>query len=254
MNFVPVPAELDTLEVLLLGDLHAGHLCHSEELLDYYLAKLAVNPFMRLILLGDLIEMKLKNSKGRASEQVWPIQQQRKYLVEKLKPFANRIDGCVPGNHEERQLNEGGDDETEVIMQLIGCPNYFDPVGMVVYYTERDRHCSYTIGMRHGSAGGQMIGSGLNAAQKDVLNMQAEVYVEGHCHKCTEGPRQGVLKPDFGNRCGAVGTYKVITNGSLLDPRKSYAAMKGYPWCLPEQGILQLSMKKGHKSIGLVRE
>jgi hypothetical protein len=254
INFVSVPAEVEVLQVLLLGDLHAGHFCHNEALLDFYLHKLDENPAMRCLILGDLFEAKMRGSKGKPEEQVLPITQQRKYLVQKLKPYADRIDGVVPGNHEERQSNEGGDDLTEVLCNELGVKHYFNPVGMVVYYSERVRACAYTVGIRHGNAGGFMIGSGLNAAQRDVYNMIADVYVEGHCHKLTEGPKQGALKPDFQNRCGVVSIYKVITNGSLLDPRRSYAAMKGYTLAMPEQGILQLDMRKGKKSIGLKRE
>ena len=254
INFVAVPEHVEVLKVLMLGDLHAGHVCHSEELLDYYLGLLKADPDMRCILLGDLIECHLRTSKGKPSHQVKSIPEQRRYLVEKLGPIADRIDGAVPGNHEERQSDAGGDDITEVILNEIGCRHYFDPVGMVAYYTEKQRHVGYTVGLRHGSAGGQMIGSGLNGASKDVLNMVADVYVEGHCHKCTEGPKQGALKADWNNRCGSVRTYKVITNGSLLDPRISYAAMKGYPWCLPEQGVLLFNMKKCNRAITMVRQ
>jgi len=253
VNFVAVPAEVDVLEVLLLGDLHAGHKCHSEELLDYYLKKLKESPYMRCILLGDLFECLLRTSKGKPSHQIMPIPEQRHYLVEKLGPIVDRIDASVPGNHEERQSNEGGDDIMEVLMNEIGCKNYFDPIGLVVYSSQKRGKAAYTVGVRHGSSNGTLIGSGLNATVKDVFNMQADVYVEGHCHKCTEGPRQGVLKPDFHNQCGVTSIYKVITNGSLLDPRRSYAEMKGYPNCMPEQGILRLDMRKNYKSIEMVR-
>lgn len=251
-NFVKVPAEVEQLRILMLGDWHAGHFCHSEELLDYYLSFLDQDPYMRVVLLGDLFESKFKGSPGKPEEQVLSIREQRKYIVGKLEPYADRIDGAVPGNHDERQSNEGGDSLMEVVMDAIGCPHFFEPVGLIGYSSEKSKACSYVIGLRHGSAGGTQIGNGLNAAFKtDVPNLDADIYIEGHCHKGSRGPKLGRLTLDFANRCNTMRTYYVITNGSLLDPRKSYGAMKGYPMCMPEQGILTLDMRKRHKRVSV---
>lgn len=248
-NFVKVPADVEKLRVMMLGDWHCGHFCHDDALLNYYLRQLDEDPAMRVILLGDMFEAKMKDSPGKPEEQVMSIRDQRHYIVNKLKPYASRIDGAVPGNHDDRQSKFGGDSLMEVVMTEIGCPHFFEPVGMVIYSTERQRACSYTIGLRHGSAGGTQIGNGLNATMKDVPNMYADIYLEGHCHKGSRGPKLGQIVPDHANQCGVLRTYYVVTNGSLLDPRKSYAAMKGYPLCMPEQGILTLDMRKGQKRV-----
>ena len=102
INVVRVRAGIDDLRVLLLSDLHVGHMCFDEKLLDYYLGLLDADTDMRVLLLGDLHETKMRKSKGLLSEQVLPLPEQRRFLTRKLRPFTQRIDGAILGNHEYR--------------------------------------------------------------------------------------------------------------------------------------------------------
>ena len=120
INVVRVSADIDDLRVLVLSDLHVGHMCFDEKLLDYYLGLLDADTDMRVLLLGDLHETKMRKSKGLLSEQVLPLPEQRKLLVQKLKPCADRIDGAVLGNHEYRSPDEGGDDPMDVLADCLG--------------------------------------------------------------------------------------------------------------------------------------
>ena len=71
INVVRVGADVDDLRVLVLSDLHVGHQCFDEKMLDYYLGLLDNDPNMRVLLLGDLHETKMRKSR-LLSEQVWP--------------------------------------------------------------------------------------------------------------------------------------------------------------------------------------
>ena len=128
---------------------------------------------MRCLMLGDLFEAKFKNSKGKPEEQVWSVRDQRKYLVKKLKPYKDRIDVSVPGNHDDRQSQEGGDSLMEVLMNEIGCGNFYEPMAVVVYASDKSAACSYVVAVRHGSTGGYLLGSGLNATHRDAWNVEA---------------------------------------------------------------------------------
>lgn len=243
------------MKVLVLSDLHAGHFCHDERLLDYYLGLLEKDAAMRCILLGDMFEAKFKSSKGKPEEQTMSVRDQRKYLVKKLKPFASRIDMAVPGNHDDRQSQEGGDSLMEVLMNELGCSNFYEPIGVLVYASDKPGGaCSYTIACRHGSTGGYLLGSGLNATHRDAWNVEADIYIEGHCHKGTASQALQRLQVQENNKRLSWRPYWVMTNGSLLNPARSYAAMHGYPMASPQQAILSISMFKRNRSVAVAWE
>jgi len=227
-----------------------GHACHNGALLDYYLEILNKNPNADALLLGDLFECKLRNSKGKPEEQIIPVRDQKKLIREKLRPYASRIRGAVPGNHDDRQSQEGGSSLTEDVCYDLGIP-FFETTGVAVFSSERVRACAYTVAFRHGNSGGQLIGSGLNATMKDAWNVEADIYVEGHCHKGTSTQPMERAVVDMSNKCLTSRYYWVITNGALLDYTKSYGAMKGYPRTAPRQGIMTLTMLKGAKDVSV---
>lgn len=249
-----IPAEVDKLRVLVLSDLHAGHFCHDEKLLDYYLSLLEKDKTMRCVLLGDLFEAKFKGSKGKPEEQVKSVRDQRHYLVKKLKPYADRFDMCVPGNHDDRQSQEGGDSLMEVLMNEIGCPHFYEPMAVLVYASDKTNTCSYTLALRHGSTGGYLLGSGLNATHRDAWNVEADIYIEGHCHKGTASQPLQRLQVQEHKHMLTWRPYWVITNGSLLNPSRSYAAMKGYPMAQPCQAVLTINMLKRNRGVAVAWE
>lgn len=251
MNIVRVPASVDRLGVLVLSDLHAGHFCHDEPRLNRLLDMLDKEENMRVLMLGDMFEAKFKNSKGKPEEQVKSVRDQRRYLVSKLKKFADRIDLSVPGNHDDRQSQEGGDSLMEVLMNEIGCPHFYEPLGVVVYATDKRTPCSYTLAARHGNTGGYLLGSGLNATHRDAWNVEADIYLEGHCHKGTASQALQRLTVLEHKKRLVWRPYWVITNGSLLDPARSYAAMKGYPMAQPCQAVLTINMIKDRRGVGV---
>jgi hypothetical protein len=253
INVVRVAADVDDLRVLVLSDLHAGHMCFDERMLDYYLGLLDNDPAMRVLLLGDLHETKMRKSKGLLSEQVWPLTEQRKFLVRKLKPYADRIDGAVMGNHEYRSPDEGGDDPMGVLCECLGVPEdrYFGHFGCVAYASDKPRRIAYRLSLKHGASGGTMVGAGLNAVHRQTCNIEADIYVEGHVHKAScAGPLQRYV-PDLHNGDLPATPYWEITNGSLLNAERSYAEMKGYPLTAPCQSILTISMRKGSRNVSV---
>lgn len=250
LNWVKIPADVEKQEVLLAGDWHIGHFCHDERLLKYYLSLMDTNPTMLMLLLGDLYECKLRNSKGKPEEQTLSVRDQKKKLRASLEPYADRIIGSVPGNHDERQGQEGGSSLTEDLCYDLGAP-FFEPTGVVVLASEKQRACAYTLAFRHGNSNGTLIGSGLNATHKDAWNTEADVYIEGHCHKGTVSQPLERSVVNYPNKCLTNRLYWVITNGSLLNAEKSYGAMHGYPRTAPRQGIVTFTMRKHDKDVNV---
>lgn len=252
LHIVRVPAEVDTLKVLCLGDLHVGHACHDEGRLDYYLSLVDANT--RIVMLGDLYEHKLRHSKGRPSEQVRSVQEQRQYLQRKLMPHRDKIVAGIIGNHEERSLNEGGDDPMAILCEILGV-HYMGYSGVVAFCSNKVNACSYTIAMRHGNGGGGMAGAAVNEAHRAIWNVQGvDIYLSGHTHKPNYTPPMIGVCPDLSNRKLIEREQHVIINGALLGWEGSYAEpknMRRYKSC---QAIISLSMMKRNRQIGVAWE
>lgn len=247
LKVVRIPAEVTDLPVLYLCDLHVGHRCFDEALLDYYLAKAEANPVMRILIGGDLFEAANRKSPGRVGDQVMSVTEQRKYLQRRLEPFRDRTDGAVPGNHEERIPNEGGDDEMAVLCELLGI-DYFGYVGMIAYATDKSNNCAYVVSFRHGASNALLPGGAVNAAQRQLWIDQADVYLSGHTHKPSVTTNM-IRVPDLYAPAVRVKEQHLVTGGALLNPWKSYAAMKGYPIAKPCQAIVTLRMMKRNRKV-----
>ncbi len=249
LHIVSVPAEIDDLKILVLGDLHIGHRCFDEKLLDKYLSQ--VDDATRILLLGDLFEAGTRRSPGRLDDRVMGVTDQRVFLEAKLDRYRTQIDAAVTGNHEERIPSEGGDDPMDVLCRLLDTQEhqirYFQYAGIVAYVTEKSNACGYTIALRHGASNAMLPGGAVNAAQRYLWNAYADVYVSGHVHK-PSWTTNIVEVPDLSNRVMLQREQHIITNGALLSPRRSYAEMKGYPIAKPCQAMITLHMvKKGRQ-------
>ncbi len=250
INIVRVPADIDDLRVLILSDLHVGHICFDESIFDYYLSLLDDDPDMRVVCLGDLHETKLRTSKGAPSEQIMPLPEQRKYLIRRLKPYSDRIDGVIRGNHEDRSPNDGGDDPMDILCDCLGISDrYFGNLGCVAYASDKPRKIAYRVSIKHGSGGGTTIGNPLNHVHKDIFNMNADIYLRGHYHKATFAGPFSRYDPDLRNASNPMREYWLATNGALLSSEGSYAEKRNYPLTYPAQLIMTLSMRKGHRSV-----
>lgn len=246
LHIVRIPAEVDVLKVLFLGDCHGGHRCFDERLLDYYLGLVDANT--RILILGDLFEAANRKSPGRGpADQVMTVSEQRKFWQRKLEPFKGQIDAAVTGNHEERIPNEGGDDMMEVLCELLGI-KYLGYAGVVMYSTEKSGKCAYTIAIRHGSSNAILAGSAMNSAQRNLWNVLADVYVSGHVHKPSFSTNI-IEVPNPENGVMLQREQYIITNGALLRAKGSYAELKGYPVAKPCQAIIKLSMNKHKRKI-----
>ncbi len=252
LHVVPVPADITELKVLVLGDLHAGHRCFDEKLLDYYLTQ--VDGATRILLLGDLYEAGTRRSPGRLDDRVMGLVEQRALLEAKLGPYRAQIDAAVTGNHEERIPGEGGDDPMDVLCRLLDTPEhqirYFKYAGVVAYVSKKVNACAYTLAIRHGASNAVLPGGAVNAAQRHLWNVYADVYVSGHVHK-PSWTTNVIEVPDLSNRVMLQREQHIVTNGALLNPKRSYAELKGYPIAKPCQAVIRLQMLKRNRRISV---
>ena len=96
------------INIYPLGDVHLGSKECNVELLNEWVEMVKNDPFGYAVIIGDLMNMGLKNSKSNVYEEVLNPMEQKERCFEILNPIADKILACCPGNHQYRANREVG--------------------------------------------------------------------------------------------------------------------------------------------------
>lgn len=126
-DFTPIVHKLDgrTIRVWAVADVHIGAKECDLAGFSKFLAKIHGNPDDYLLLCGDLINNGIKDSLTSVYDETMPPQEQINTAVELLEPVADKILGCVSGNHEQRSNKQVGIDPMQYISSLLHVPEVF---------------------------------------------------------------------------------------------------------------------------------
>ena len=183
---VRLPRTVETAEILSLADLHLGDRRHLRNLLSDIIRWVDASPSRYVALNGDLIDNAIRESVGDPYTATLPPQEQKKLIIETLKPLKDKILLCNVGNHEERSYKHGGGDPDEDIAMALDVPYGREGTLLRVevgYNSKNGTGFVYRIYFTHGWAGGKRSGSALNAAEELEHTLDADAYVLGHSHK-----------------------------------------------------------------------
>lgn len=97
---IPVKPGNDYAEVILMGDLHVGSTGFSEHQLVAYIKWIKENPNVRVILMGDLLEMAELSNYTPEQEDI--LDKQIEKLISYVRPIKEQIICILEGTHEER--------------------------------------------------------------------------------------------------------------------------------------------------------
>ena len=100
--------DLDCLNVYPLGDVHIGSKECDMELLQKWVEMVKQDPYGKVVIIGDMMNMGLKTSKSNVYEEVLSPMQQKEMCYEILEPIADKILAGCSGNHEYRAVKEVG--------------------------------------------------------------------------------------------------------------------------------------------------
>ena len=100
--------EFPHLNIYPLGDVHIGSKECNMELLKKWIDIIKNDPFARVVIIGDIMNMGLKNSKSNVYEEVLSPMQQKEVTYDLLNPIADKILAGCSGNHEYRTVKEVG--------------------------------------------------------------------------------------------------------------------------------------------------
>jgi len=162
--------------VVVFSDLQLGHPNFNDKVflntIEFAKAKDAV-----CIGLGDWMENGTKGSVGKSwAEQTYTPNQQRKLIVDHLKPIARQFVGICPGNHDLRGEEETDLSAMEWIAESLGV-EYF-PTEMFFVMSASDGngdHCvSYSVYANHSRSAGKNSSTVSAAVKRDWTFMQAD--------------------------------------------------------------------------------
>jgi UDP-2,3-diacylglucosamine pyrophosphatase LpxH len=224
----------DTLNVLLLNDLHIGAKSANIDLLKKCI-KFALDnqENTRILLNGDYIEGVLIESKGDIYEQTMSPKEQADYVVELLYPVRHLIDGITSGNHDFRVEKATSFDPVEIIAKDLGIKNkYLGTRGIVGFSINK---MYYSVELHHGVGGGSTIAAVENAMKK-LWKSDSDVMYCGHWHK----EFFKIIKRFSINKRykKMIEEKKIMICGNTIVDTAEYAKRGGYEESFPSQALL----------------
>lgn len=96
------------INIYPLGDVHLGSKECNMRLLSEWVEMVQQDPFGKVVIIGDMMNMGLRNSKSNVYEEDLTPMQQKELCFDILNPIADKILAGCSGNHEYRAVREVG--------------------------------------------------------------------------------------------------------------------------------------------------
>lgn len=183
----------DAIRIYPIGDTHIGSGHLNSKILEHWLDVVAEDPSGYVVIVGDMIENGLKNSKTNSYEAKMRPWEQKVALKEFLAPISHKILGAVTGNHEYRSINEVDDCPLYDVMCKLDIEDLYRQnmafIKLSLGEKNKDRQFTYTFALAHGSS--------RNKTENFSYSIDGlDVFVTGHIHKGGSGfPSKIVIDP-----------------------------------------------------------
>lgn len=106
---VNLPQELQSAEILIAADIHTGSAEFDEKRWERF-EELLRRPDTFVVFAGDQCEYATRSSKSDVYTQALSPHQQKRWWVEHLKPYKDKVLCIVDGNHEFNRASKDADD------------------------------------------------------------------------------------------------------------------------------------------------
>ena len=240
------------LHIYPISDVHLGAAEHMEREWKHFCDTLLSDPNAYIILGGDLINNATRNSVSNIFEETMRPREQKRMMVEMLKPIKDRILCAVSGNHERRSLKDADDDPTYDIMCKLDlehlCRENIAFLRLQMGRLDGDgrNNPTYVITVTHGAGGGILTGGAVNRNERFGYVLDGcDCLIVGHTHKPFVTQPSKIYIDARNNRV-SMRPFKVVSSTSWLT-WGGYAAQK---MLLPSSHAPQLITLHGkHKQI-----
>ncbi len=191
--------DIDNLRIYPLGDLHIGSSEFNMDMWKKWLAMVKNDDAGYVVLIGDILDNGLKNSKTDSYLATLQPQEQKKYLANELGDIKHKIIGVCPGNHESRSsILTGNCPLYDTLCKLDLEDIYRQNMAFINIrfgnYNGTNNECNYNIVLGHGA--------GRNKAKNFSYSIDGmDIFITGHTHEPESNFRK---KLSFNNKYGKI--------------------------------------------------
>ena len=194
------------LNIYPLGDVHIGSKECDLELLKQWIEMVKNDPNGYVVIVGDMMNMGLKNSKSNVYEEKLSPMEQKELCYELLNPIAQKILAGCSGNHEYRSVRETG---TNPLYDV------FCRLRIEDRYRENACFLKLTVGKngRNPNTYGVVLTHG-SSKNKDLTWTYAidgcDCFISGHTHLGTHQPCGKIRMDLTHNKVKTVGYQHIV--------------------------------------------
>lgn len=211
--------------------MHLGAAEHMEHEWNAFCKRLLSEPNSYVILGGDLMNNATRSSVSNVFEETMRPREQKKRLVETLKPITDKILCMVSGNHERRSGKDADDDPSyDIACKLDIEDKYRENIAFLRLQFGDIKgdgrfNPTYVLTVTHGSGGGILTGGAVNRGERFGYVLDGcDAIIVGHTHKPFVTQPAKILI-DARNNKVSVKPFKVISSTSWMT-YGGYAAQK----------------------------
>ncbi len=242
--------EVREIKIAPISDFHLGSPEFDEKLARNFLKEL-YKQGAYFVLLGDLMNTNIKNSKGDIYSEILTPQQQLDSLLSLFFEYKDRILGIVSGNHELRIEKEVGIDIMAVFAQLIERVDVYDKDVLLLNIRfgklDNGKKVSYHLLAIHGWTSARTVGGKMNPLYSLRNIALADCYILAHTH--WQGAfREGYILPEPKNK-KTLEIEQVFVNSGSFQKWASYAQRTGRPLNALGSPIIFLKGEVKHISV-----
>lgn len=213
----------EELHIHFIADVHLGAKEHMEREWADFCARLLTDKRAYIVIGGDLINNTTRTSVANIFDETMRPRDQKRVMMEMLKPIRERILCALPGNHERRSGKDVDDCPVYDIMCKLDLEHlYRENIAFVkVQMGKKDgngqHNPTYILAAMHGTGGGMLSGGVINRNERFAYTIDGiDALLVGHSHKpMTSQP--GKLYVDGHNNRVSVRPLKVVVATSWLE-------------------------------------
>ena len=197
---------LTYLNIYPLGDVHIGSKECDLELFKKWVDGVANDPNGAAVIIGDMMNMGLRNSKSNVYEETMSPMEQKELCYELLKPIAHKIIGGCSGNHEYRSVKEVGMNPLYDVFCRLRIEDKYRENACFIKLTvgkQGKNPNTYGVVLTHGK--------GKNLDEKWTYSVDGcDCFISGHTHLGTHQP-MGKIRMDLShNKVKTVGYQHIV--------------------------------------------
>ena len=194
------------INIYPLGDVHLGSKECNMELLTQWVETVAADPLGYVVIVGDMMNMGLKNSRSNVYEEILNPAEQKELCYRVLNPIADKILAGCSGNHEYRACKEVG---------MNPLYDVFCRMRIEDRYRENACFIKLTVGKqgKNPNTYGLVLTHGKSKAKDERWTYAVDgcdCFISGHTHLGTHQP-MGKIKMDLSHdRVKMVGYHQIV--------------------------------------------